>query len=455
MSEEKKGSSRRDFLKIAGSFVAGAVVAGAGVSAMQPPSGPSVTRTVTATETMGGPTVAGPAAHVWGAGQNKVWIPILNKLMSYDDVVAEIQAEGKVSIANWTYWGLIDSYFTPSLKKYVKDLYGVDIDVEFLGTQAAKGGWVVAVESALAAGQSAPFDLMHIEDNFFTDAVSKGIAEPFLPSPLVPWAQFVDSFFLRFPYGVQFQQHALANFTINTNHVGDWFQTYKDLADSRLKGKLTLWPSSDNGLWGWWAIMAQELGYDYHKPSDMQKAIKWVADNIHPNVLKYTDDEGELGDLLEKELSWISAYWCCLGEGYAITKPELKGAQVLPQFKSTSVNLPGVYWIPKKAEHPLLAQIAADWELSAGLQMTDITQWQLAPDVKTSEQLWAMALEGPLSEDYMQYVPDWVNQMGPNGIFGIYPTIEQAKSYPKLDWGYINSVVGDWINYWKQLTAAP
>ena len=456
MSEEKTGSSRRDFLKIAGSFVAGAVVAGAGVSAMQPRAGPSVTQTQTQTQMVTSiQTAAGPTAHVWGGGQNKVWIPILNKFMSYDDVVAEIQAEKKVSIANWTYWGLIDSYFTPSLKKYVKDLYGVDIDVEFLGTQAAKGGWVVAVESALAAGQSAPFDLMHIEENFFTDAVSKGIAEPFLPSPLVPWAQFVDSFFLRLPYGVQFQQHSLANFTVNTKYVGDWFQSYKDLADPRLKGKITLWPSSDNGLWGWWAVMAQELGYDYHNPSDMQKTIKWVADNIHPNVLKYTDDEGELGDVLEKELSWVSAYWCCLGEGYAITKPELKGAQVLPQFKSAQVNLPGVYWIPKKAEHPVLAQIAADWELSAGLQMTDITQWQLASDVNKSEQLWCMALEGPLGEDYMQYVPDWVNKLGSKGIFEVFPTIEQAKSYPRLDWGYINNVVGDWINDWKQLTAAP
>jgi hypothetical protein len=55
----------------------------------------------------------------------------------------------------------------------------------------------------------------------------------------------------------------------------------------------------------------------------------------------------------------------------------------------------------------------------------------------------------------MQFVPDWVNALGPNGIFELYPTIEQAKSFPKLDWGYINTVINDWINYWKQLTAAP
>ena len=441
---------------MAGSFVAGAIVAGAGVYATQPAAGPGVTQTVTETVGAGGvQTVTAPAARVWAGGQNKVWIPILNKFMSYDEVVEQIKKEGKVSVANWTYWGLVDTYFVPSLKKYVKDLYGVDIEVEFLGTQAAKGGWVVAVESSQAAGQPSPFDLMHIEVNFFEEAISKGLAVPFLPSPLVPWAQYVDSWFLRYPYGIQFQQHALANFTVNTKYVGDWLTGNKALADPRLKGKLTIWPSTDNGLWGWWAALAADLGYDYHNMDDMKKTLKWAADNIHPNVLKYTDDEGELGDLLGKELAWVSAYWCCLAEGYSVTKPELKGCQTLPYFKGQHCNLPGVYWIPKNVEHPVLAQIAADWEISAGFQMTDLSQWKLADDPNKAKELWLMTLEGPLGEDYMQYVPDWVKQLGPKGIYEVYPTIQEAKNLLKLDWGYINTVVGDWINYWKELTGAP
>jgi hypothetical protein len=88
--------------------------------------------------------------------------------------------------------------------------------------------------------------------------------------------------------------------------------------------------------------------------------------------------------------------------------------------------------------------------------MTDIKQWPLAPgdDTKT-KQLWAEAFEGPLGEDYLQFVPDWVKELGPNGIYELYPTIEQATSYTKLDWGYINTVIDDWIAYWKQLTASP
>jgi len=47
LPEAKEGSSRRDFLKIAGGFAAGAVVGGAVVAATQPVMGPPVTETVT------------------------------------------------------------------------------------------------------------------------------------------------------------------------------------------------------------------------------------------------------------------------------------------------------------------------------------------------------------------------------------------------------------------------
>ena len=430
---------------MAGSFVAGAVVAGAGVAATRPPG---MTETVTTTV-----TGAGPMTHLWSGGQEKVWIPIVNKMMSYDDVAAEIQKEGKVTVANWTYWGLIDTFYAPALKKYVKDLYGVDIEVEWTGTQSAKGGFMGALESALAAGQPAPFDLTHLESNFFPYAVQRNLAEPFLPSPLVPWANYVDSFFLHFPYGIQFQNHAFVNLTVNTKYVGDWFTGWKSLADPRLKGKITLWPSSDNGAWGWWAVMAGELGYDYHNPDDMKKTLKWIADNIHPNVLKYTDDEGEMDQLLTSETAWIEGYWCAIGEGYRVTNPAFQGSQKMASFKGGHANLPGLLWIPVKSDHPVLAQIAADFELSPLAQLPDINEWKFGPDEKTAQAFWARTEEGVLSNDFMQYIPNWVNNLGPKGINEIYPTIEEAKNAPTLDWGYIGGVADDWINYWKSLTA--
>ena len=47
MSEAKEHSSRRDFLKMAGSFAAGAAVGGIAVAAIQPPPGPPATETIT------------------------------------------------------------------------------------------------------------------------------------------------------------------------------------------------------------------------------------------------------------------------------------------------------------------------------------------------------------------------------------------------------------------------
>jgi hypothetical protein len=54
LSEAKEHSSRRDFLKMAGSFAAGAAVGGLAVAASQTVVGPAVTQTATesATETM-------------------------------------------------------------------------------------------------------------------------------------------------------------------------------------------------------------------------------------------------------------------------------------------------------------------------------------------------------------------------------------------------------------------
>lgn len=225
------------------------------------------------------------------------------------------------------------------------------------------------------------------------------------------------------------------------------------MADPRLKDKITLWPSSDNACWGWWAVMAGELGYDYHNLDDMKKTLKWIAENIHPNVLKYTDDEGEMDQLLFSDTAWIVGYWCCNSEGYSITHPWLKGSHKLPYFKGGHANMPGMVWLPVKSEHPLLAQIAVDFELSPAAQLPDIHEWPFGPDEKTAQDFWARQTEGPEGYDYLQYVPDWVNKTFPNGISDLYPTIEEAKKLPILDWGFLGDHVGDLITYWKELTA--
>jgi ABC-type Fe3+ transport system substrate-binding protein len=41
-------------------------------------------------------------------------------------------------------------------------------------------------------------------------------------------------------------------------------------------------------------------------------------------------------------------------------------------FKPFMPNLPGVVWIPKKVQHPILAQLYVDWLLSPDFQFPDI-----------------------------------------------------------------------------------
>jgi len=447
MTEEKK-ASRRDYLKTAGGFVAGAVVASAAWGAYEvskpppaPPPGGQVTVTTTITKTEAGPAV--PGAKVW-MPQGKIWVPILNKFMTYDEIVEEIKREGKVTIANWTYWGLVDTYFVPELKSYVKDRFGVDVEVEILGTQAAKGGFMYQLYAAYAAGLPPPYDLMHIEVNFFDEAKAKDIMEPFLPSQLVPNTQLVDPYFLSFPYGVQFQQHATCNLTVNSKYV-DFLKRWTDLADPRLKGKITLWVFTDNGFWAFLCEVCEDLGGNYKNESDMKKAIEWTAKNIHPNVLKYTSDEADLMGNLESEVTWVAGYWCCLAEGYAITKPHLKAPLLAPWM----ANLPGVYWIPKKCEHPVLAQIAADWEISPEHQFPNIDQW---PGTGLNKEKWLMTEEGPIGPAYEQFFPDWAKELGPKGLYEVFPTIEDAKTKVKnLDWLYVMEHQEEWVRMYEAL----
>jgi ABC-type Fe3+ transport system substrate-binding protein len=383
--------------------------------------------------------------------EGKVWVPILNKYMSYEEVVAEIKKEGSITIADWTYWGLVDTYFIPSFKSYVKNKYGVDVEVKFVGTQEAKGGFMYQLYSAYQAGLPAPYDAMHIEINFFEEAKAKDVAEPFLPSPLVPNLAFVDPVFIFAPYGVQFQQHAMVTPVFNLEKTG-FVKSWLDLADPRLKGKITLWSLSDNGFWAFLATVATALGYDYKNPEQMNKAIEWVAKNIHPNVLKYTSDEAEIIELSEKNVTWITAYWCCSYEMEQAAGNKWLGPKLLEPFMP---NLPGVVWIPKKAQHPVLAQIYVDWLLSKEFQFPDIN----SPGFKElnpteAKKLWAGMIEGPLGPYYEQFIPDWWG--GKENFYKVFPTLDQYKKYiyPSmqiLDWEYINAHAEEWVSYYQKL----
>jgi len=74
-----------------------------------------------------------PAASASTAAGTK-HVAILNKDMTDDEIKAEIQKEGSLVVANWTYTA--NDELVKQFKAYVKTTYGVDIDFTYEGSQA-------------------------------------------------------------------------------------------------------------------------------------------------------------------------------------------------------------------------------------------------------------------------------------------------------------------------------
>ena len=56
-----------------------------------------------------------------------------------------------------------------------------------------------------------------------------------------------------------------------------------DLADPRLKGKVTVPPPGDISAGGFLLALANELGKDYKDPEQMKEVVDWLIANIGPN----------------------------------------------------------------------------------------------------------------------------------------------------------------------------
>ncbi|MCX2728067.1 hypothetical protein OO015_11255 [Thermomicrobium sp. 4228-Ro] len=161
-------------------------------------------------------------------------VPIVNREMTRDELIAAIREEGSLVVANWTYTA--NDKIVEQFQKYVKDTYGVDIKLIYEGTQAPST-YLTNLYTALKANKPSPYDVMAIEENYWAEAKlqTPPVLEEFLPSPLVPNAERVDPMFRRFPTAVAFQASATPGIVYNKAKV-DFLKDWKDLADSRLKG---------------------------------------------------------------------------------------------------------------------------------------------------------------------------------------------------------------------------
>lgn len=370
------------------------------------------------------------------------YVPILDKWMTYSEIVAQIKKEGKVVIADWTYGGLVETFHVPAFKQYVKKKYGVDIEVTWVGTQEPEA-IISSVLMALGAGKTPPYDVVAIEAPYFFRALKAKALEPviYVGNPLMNNLRYVHPFFTQYqPYGVIFQAIDTAGMLINTEKAG-WIKDYKDLADPRLKGHILVPTPGTVHFANFLVNLALAMGKDYKSPSDMKEVIEFAATKIHPNVLRYTVSEAEIMELLERGEAWAVAWWWYLApveaaKGYPVSRV----AQ--PQG---SVFVPGIAWIPKNVEHPVLAQIFIDFLMSPEFWFAlDFPQY------RESKEDFLMLHQNLLNDTNFKLLPEWIKQMYAN-VYP-YPLEKMFQWYVIPDYDYIERNTEEWSSLYRQLT---
>ncbi len=360
-------------------------------------------------------------------------VSIVDKDMSDADIAAAIAAEGSLTVGNWTYTA--NDELINQFQMYVKDTYGVDIKLNYVGSQAPSA-YMTALAAAKQSGTEAPFDVMAVEENYWADGVAQGLVQDFLPSGLVPNQDLLLPGFQHVPNALAFQAASFIALMYNKD-TQPWIKSFTDLADPRLKGKVTIPPAGDIGAGGFLLALAAELGKDYKDPDQMKQVVDWVKTNIidSGNMIKPTNTQSELQSLLESGQADAEVYW------NASTRLEYFGGhtnigQVVPQ---ALYPINGYLWIPMGAPHPVLAQTFINWRLCPEVQFPN--SWNIGHGP------WAELSEGLLGEAYQSHIPDWFQA----DYYTYYLTLDQIKSsLQTLDWPAFNASAKVFQDYYAQ-----
>ncbi len=374
------------------------------------------------------------------AAGGPVMVPIVGKEMTFDEIKAAIAEEGEVNVGNWTYSA--NDALVKRFQDYVKDVYDEEITLNYTGSQTPSI-YITDLTIALGAGDDSPYDVLAIEENYWAETVAQGEAngatmmEDFLPSGLVPNADRVLETLIHVPTSVGFQAAASPGVTYNTANV-DYLKDWKDLADERLKGKLLMWLPGDITGGGILLGVAASLGLDYKDPAQMDEAIAFLVEKVHPNALKYTNQQPELEELLKSGVVDAATFWNGIARKFYFDGTE-GFAFLVAESGQYAVN--GFMWIPAKASHPVLAQIFIDWRLSDDAQFPDLEGWGI------SEGWFSELQEGLLGPSYEAAIPEWFADV----YFDYYPTIDQLSTlYQNVDWEYYNQHNQEWYDKWLE-----
>lgn len=372
------------------------------------------------------------------AAGGPVSVPIVGTEMTFDDIVAAIQEEGQVSVANWTYTAT--DALVNRFQQYVNDVYGVEITLNYVGSQSP-ATYLTELYTAVGAGNDAPYDVMAVEENFWAEAVAQQtnentkLMEEVLPSGLIPNAERVMDSFHRDPTAIAFQASATPGINYNSDNV-DFLTDWDDLADERLEGKLLMWLPGDITGGGVLLGVAAALGLDYQDPAQMSEAVTFLIERVHPNVLKYTDQFAEAQQLFSDGVVDVVTFWNSMARLQYLDGQE-NAAFLVAESGQYAVN--GYMWVPAQPSHPVLAQIFMDWRLSDDGQFPDLEEWGI------TEGNWAEFHEGFLGESYEGLVPEWIQDV----YFSYFPTIDQlATQYKTVDWDYYVANSSTWYDEW-------
>jgi spermidine/putrescine-binding protein len=369
------------------------------------------------------------------AQDGPVQVSILNKEMTPDEIVAAIESEGEVNVGNWTYTA--NDTLVAKFQEHVSSTYGVNITLNYEASQSPST-YLTSLYTQLQSGNPPVHDVLAIEENYWAEALSQPepVMEEFLPSGLIPNAERVLDMFKHYPTAIGFQASATPGIVFDKErapYLVDW----QDLADERLRGRLTMPLPGDITMAGMLLGLAASLGLDYKVPEQMSEAIDFFIERIHPNVLQYTSDPSTMQQLLRGGVVDAVSFW------NSLARLEFLDGQTNTVFmiaESGQYFANGFMWIPKGTPHPVLAQVFVNWRLSDEAQFPP-ESWGLEPGP------WAELNEGIIGESYAELVPEWFAE----DYFSYYPTTEQlTTNYKSVDWDYFTEHLGEWSDQYAQ-----
>ena len=360
-----------------------------------------------------------------------VHVAIVNKDMTPDEVKAAVKAEGGLTVGNWTYAATDE--LVKQFEAYVKTTYDADIKLTYAGTQSPSE-YLTKLAAAKQANNAAPYDVIAVEENYWYDANQQGLVDDVLPSGLIPNQSLVLDGFVHAPQSIAFQSTAYPGVVYNKTKAA-FVKSLMDLANPQLKGKVTIPAPGDITAGGFLLGVAAELGKDYKDPNQMKEVVDWVVANILPNVAQVTTDQPTLQQLFESGQTDVVTFWNSLAR-LEYLGGHTDAALLVPK---TIYPANGYLWVPKGAQHPVLAQVFMNWRLAPDVQFPNA--WPI------DHGKWSELSEGFLGPSYVNLVPDWFKA----DYNTYYPTLDQIQSsFKSIDWKAYNDSAKVFQDYYKQ-----